>query len=100
MSVFDQELFGPVRCLKAVHDLDEAIAIVNRSSFGHSAVIYTESGHAARHFARRVNVGQVGVNVGTPAPIAFYPVRRPKGVLLRHPSRASKRCRRLLPTRK
>ncbi|HEX2235526.1 MAG TPA: CoA-acylating methylmalonate-semialdehyde dehydrogenase [Actinomycetota bacterium] len=74
MAVFDEELFGPVRCLKAVQDLDEAIEIVNRSPFGHSAVIYTESGGAAQDFARRVDVGQVGVNVGTPAPIAFYPV--------------------------
>jgi malonate-semialdehyde dehydrogenase (acetylating)/methylmalonate-semialdehyde dehydrogenase len=74
MRIFDQELFGPVRCLKRVADVDEAIAIINQSAFGHSAVIYTESGGAAKDFARRVQVGQVGVNVGTPAPIAFYPV--------------------------
>jgi malonate-semialdehyde dehydrogenase (acetylating)/methylmalonate-semialdehyde dehydrogenase len=74
MRIFDDELFGPVRCLKAVADVDEAISIINRSRFGHSAVIYTESGGTAKHFARRVDVGQVGVNVGTPAPIAFYPV--------------------------
>jgi malonate-semialdehyde dehydrogenase (acetylating) / methylmalonate-semialdehyde dehydrogenase len=74
MRVFDTELFAPVRCLKSVRDIDEAIEIIDRSSFGHSAVIYTESGGGAADFARRVNVGQVGVNVGTPAPIAFYPV--------------------------
>jgi malonate-semialdehyde dehydrogenase (acetylating) / methylmalonate-semialdehyde dehydrogenase len=74
MHVFDNELFGPVRCLKSVRNLDEAIEIIDRSPFGHSAVIYTESGGAAKDFARRVNVGQVGINVGTPAPIAFYPV--------------------------
>jgi malonate-semialdehyde dehydrogenase (acetylating)/methylmalonate-semialdehyde dehydrogenase len=74
MTIFDDELFGPVRCIKSVQDVDEAVEIVNRSTFGHSAVIYTESGGAAKDFARRVNVGQVGVNVGTPAPIAFYPV--------------------------
>jgi malonate-semialdehyde dehydrogenase (acetylating) / methylmalonate-semialdehyde dehydrogenase len=74
MRVFDNELFGPVRCLKSIRNLDEAIEIIDRSSFGHSAVIYTESGGAATEFARRVNVGQVGINVGTPAPIAFYPV--------------------------
>lgn len=74
MKVFDQELFGPVRCLKKVRDLTEAISIINRSSYGHTAVIYTENGSLAREFARRVNTGQVGVNVGTPAPIAFYPV--------------------------
>jgi malonate-semialdehyde dehydrogenase (acetylating)/methylmalonate-semialdehyde dehydrogenase len=74
MRVFDTELFAPVRCLKSIRDLDEAIEIIDRSSFGHSAVIYTESGGAAADFARRANVGQVGINVGTPAPIAFYPV--------------------------
>jgi malonate-semialdehyde dehydrogenase (acetylating) / methylmalonate-semialdehyde dehydrogenase len=74
MRVFDTELFAPVRCLKSIRDLDEAIEIIDRSSFGHSAVIYTDSGSAATDFARRANVGQVGINVGTPAPIAFYPV--------------------------
>ena len=74
MRIFDMELFAPVRCLKSIRDIDEGIKIIDRSSFGHSAVIYTESGGAAADFARRVNVGQVGINVGTPAPIAFYPV--------------------------
>lgn len=74
MRVFDNELFGPVRCLKSIRNTDEAIEIIDRSSFGHSAVIYTEMGGVAKEFARRVNVGQVGINVGTPAPIAFYPV--------------------------
>jgi malonate-semialdehyde dehydrogenase (acetylating) / methylmalonate-semialdehyde dehydrogenase len=74
MRVFDTELFAPVRCVKSIRDIDEAIEIIDRSSFGHSAVIYTESGGAAADFARRANVGQIGINVGTPAPIAFYPV--------------------------
>jgi malonate-semialdehyde dehydrogenase (acetylating) / methylmalonate-semialdehyde dehydrogenase len=74
MRVFDNEVFAPVRCLKSVRDLEDAIEIIDRSPFGHSAVIHTESGGAAKEFARRVNVGQVGINVGTPAPIAFYPV--------------------------
>jgi malonate-semialdehyde dehydrogenase (acetylating)/methylmalonate-semialdehyde dehydrogenase len=74
MSVFDDEVFGPIRCVKAVRDLGEAVNVVNRSRFGHSAVIYTENGGAARRFSRMVNTGQVGVNIGTPAPIAFYPV--------------------------
>jgi malonate-semialdehyde dehydrogenase (acetylating)/methylmalonate-semialdehyde dehydrogenase len=74
MSVFDDEVFGPIRCVKAVGDLDEAVNIVNCSRFGHSAVVYTENGGTARRFSRMVNTGQVGVNIGTPAPIAFYPV--------------------------
>ena len=72
--VFTEEIFGPVRCLKKVTGLTEAIEIINRSSFGHTAVIYTETGGWARRFIREVDTGQVGINVGTPAPIAFYPV--------------------------
>jgi malonate-semialdehyde dehydrogenase (acetylating)/methylmalonate-semialdehyde dehydrogenase len=74
MRVFDEEIFGPVRTIRRVRDLEEAIAIINRSPYGHTAVIYTESGAYARTFVEGCNVGQVGVNVGTPAPIAFYPV--------------------------
>jgi len=71
---FRTELFGPVRCIARVSGLDEAVDIINSSDYGHTAVIYTESGGVAREFRQRVDVGQVGINVGTPAPIAFYPV--------------------------
>jgi malonate-semialdehyde dehydrogenase (acetylating) / methylmalonate-semialdehyde dehydrogenase len=74
MSVFQEEVFGPVRCLKKVSGMKEALNIINKSSYGHTAVIYTESGGLAHRFIREANTGQVGVNVGTPAPIAFYPV--------------------------
>jgi malonate-semialdehyde dehydrogenase (acetylating)/methylmalonate-semialdehyde dehydrogenase len=74
MDVFDRELFGPVRCLRRVGGLDEALEIVNASTYGHTAVVYTEKGGVAREFRQRAQVGQVGINVGTPAPIAFYPV--------------------------
>ena len=71
---FKEEIFGPVRCVKSVKTLQEAINIINSSSYGHTGVIYTQNGGWARHFARNVNTGQIGINVGTPAPIAFYPV--------------------------
>ncbi|KJR97517.1 MAG: hypothetical protein VR68_12585 [Peptococcaceae bacterium BRH_c4a] len=74
MRIFTEEVFGPVRCLKKIKDLKEAIKIIDQNPFGHTAVIYTETGKYAREFIRRTNVGQVGVNIGTPAPIAFYPV--------------------------
>jgi len=74
MRVFDEEIFGPIRCIKKVKNLSEAISIANNNKYGHSAVIYTENGGYAREFIRGVNVGQVGVNVGVPAPIAFYPI--------------------------
>ena len=74
MDAFDRELFGPVRCVKRVSGLDEALDIINRSTYGHTAAIYTEQGGVAREFRQRAEVGQIGVNIGTPAPIAFYPV--------------------------
>ena len=74
MAVFDEELFGPVRCVMSVDGLDEAVDVVNASTFGHTAAIYTEHGGVAREFRQRAEVGQVGINVGTPAPIAFYAV--------------------------
>ncbi|MBC7339619.1 MAG: CoA-acylating methylmalonate-semialdehyde dehydrogenase [Firmicutes bacterium] len=73
MSIFDQEVFGPVRCLKKVETLDEAIALVNSSRYGNAATIYTQNGAWAREFRYRVECGNVGVNVGIVAPMAFYP---------------------------
>jgi malonate-semialdehyde dehydrogenase (acetylating) / methylmalonate-semialdehyde dehydrogenase len=74
MEVFDRELFGPVRCVREVSGLDESLDIVNASRYGHTAAIYTEEGGVAREFRQRAEVGQIGVNVGTPAPIGFYAV--------------------------
>jgi len=74
MYLLEEEVFGPVVCLKKVESLDEAIGFINTGKYGHSAVIYTEMGEWAQRFTKGVNVGQVGVNIGTPAPIGFYPL--------------------------
>jgi malonate-semialdehyde dehydrogenase (acetylating)/methylmalonate-semialdehyde dehydrogenase len=74
MHIFQEEVFGPVRCLKKVKDLAEGVEVINRSPYGHTANLYTENGGWAREFARLVHVGQVGINIGTPAPIAYFPV--------------------------
>lgn len=74
MQIFEEEIFGPVRCFKKVKDLAEGVEIINRNRYGHTANIYTENGGWAREFARLVQVGQVGINVGTPAPIGYFPV--------------------------
>ncbi len=73
-AIWRDELFGPVRCVTAVEDIDEALGVINASEFGHTAVVYTENGGEAQYFRNAADVGQVGINVGTPAPIAFYPV--------------------------
>jgi malonate-semialdehyde dehydrogenase (acetylating)/methylmalonate-semialdehyde dehydrogenase len=74
MRIFQEEVFGPVRCLKKVKDLAEGVEVINKSPYGHTANLYTENGGWAREFARLVQVGQVGINIGTPAPIAYFPV--------------------------
>jgi malonate-semialdehyde dehydrogenase (acetylating)/methylmalonate-semialdehyde dehydrogenase len=67
------EVFGPVLSLLQARDLDEAIALVNRSAFGNMACLFTSSGAAARRFRYQVHAGNVGINVGVAAPMAFFP---------------------------
>ena len=73
------EIFGPVLSLTHVHTLDDAIAAVNASSYGNMACIFTSSGAAARKFRYEVRAGNVGVNIGVAAPMAFFPFSGWKG---------------------
>ncbi|NWF83093.1 MAG: CoA-acylating methylmalonate-semialdehyde dehydrogenase [Bryobacteraceae bacterium] len=67
------EIFGPVLSLMHAATIDEAIAIVNRRSFGNMACIFTTDGANARRFRYEVNAGNVGINVGVAAPVAWFP---------------------------
>jgi malonate-semialdehyde dehydrogenase (acetylating)/methylmalonate-semialdehyde dehydrogenase len=67
------EIFGPVLGLIPVRDIDQAIALVNRHSYGNMACLFTRSGGAARRFRYEAQVGNVGINVGVAAPMAFFP---------------------------
>jgi malonate-semialdehyde dehydrogenase (acetylating) / methylmalonate-semialdehyde dehydrogenase len=67
------EIFGPVMNLKYVADLDDAIAHINAGHYGNAACIFTTNGSAARTFRRDVLAGNIGVNIGIPAPMAFFP---------------------------
>ncbi|NQX65883.1 CoA-acylating methylmalonate-semialdehyde dehydrogenase [Paenibacillus alba] len=73
MTIAREEIFGPVLSLFRAADLEEALALVNQSRFGNSAVIYTENAKAVRKFREEVEAGMLGVNVGVPAPMAFFP---------------------------
>jgi malonate-semialdehyde dehydrogenase (acetylating)/methylmalonate-semialdehyde dehydrogenase len=73
------EIFGPVLSLAHVKTLDDAIAAVNASSFGNMACIFTSSGAAARKFRYEVKAGNIGVNIGVAAPMAFFPFSGWKG---------------------
>ena len=67
------EIFGPVLALQSANDLDEAIAILSRSSYGNQASIFTSSGAVARKFRYEVQAGNIGVNIGVAAPMAYFP---------------------------
>jgi len=68
-----EELFGPLLSLVEVDDLDAAIAFVNGSRYGNAGAIFTRSGAAARQYRREVKAGMLGVNIGVPAPVAWFP---------------------------
>ena len=67
------EIFGPVLSLNSADDLDEAIGIINSNPYGNAASIFTTSGVAARQFRNQVTTGNVGVNIGVAAPMAYFP---------------------------
>jgi malonate-semialdehyde dehydrogenase (acetylating)/methylmalonate-semialdehyde dehydrogenase len=73
MVVGDQEIFGPVVSIKRVRDFEEGLAIMNANEFANGSSIFTRSGYYSREFARRTHGGMVGINVGIPVPLAFYP---------------------------
>lgn len=67
------EIFGPVLSLAHVATIDEAIELVNSASFGNMACLFTSSGAAARKFRYEVQAGNIGINIGVAAPMAFFP---------------------------
>ncbi len=72
MSVYTDEIFGPVLTVVRVDTLDEAIELINRNSYANGTAIFTASGQAARTFQRKIQVGMIGINVPIPVPMAFY----------------------------
>ncbi len=67
------EIFGPVFSLMHADTVEEAIALVNDRTFGNAASIFTSNGATARQFRYEVNSGNVGINIGVPAPMAYFP---------------------------
>jgi len=78
----ETEIFGPVLSLVHAADVDEAIAIISRNSYGNASSIFTSSGAAARKFRNLVPTGNVGVNIGVAAPMAYFPFSGWKGSFL------------------
>lgn len=73
MSVVKEEIFGPVLSVVRVETLEDALAIGRDCPYGNGAVIYTNSGRSAREFKHHFNAGMIGINVGVPAPMAWFP---------------------------
>lgn len=73
MATMKEEVFGPVLNVVRMDDLDAAIELANSSPYGNGAAIFTRSGKAAREFRHRIQAGMVGINIGVPAPMAFFP---------------------------
>ncbi len=72
MSIYREEIFGPVLCVMEAETLDEAIALVNANPNGNGTALFTRSGAAARHFQEEIDVGQVGINVPIPVPVPLF----------------------------
>ncbi|PZM63327.1 CoA-acylating methylmalonate-semialdehyde dehydrogenase [Paenibacillus dendritiformis] len=73
MKIWQDEIFAPVLSVVRVKDLDEAIAWANASRFANGACLFTGSGAYMRQFREHIDAGMLGVNVGVPAPMAFFP---------------------------
>ena len=72
MSIYREEIFGPVLCVLEADTLDEAIDLVNANPNGNGTAIFTRSGAAAHRFQEHIDVGQVGINVPIPVPVPYF----------------------------
>jgi malonate-semialdehyde dehydrogenase (acetylating)/methylmalonate-semialdehyde dehydrogenase len=73
MTIAREEIFGPVACLMRADGMDQAIDMIHASPFGNAASIYTSNGGWAREFEYKVKTGNIGINIGIVAPMAFFP---------------------------
>nr|WP_218094063.1 CoA-acylating methylmalonate-semialdehyde dehydrogenase [Paenibacillus solanacearum] len=73
MKIWTDEIFAPVLSVVRVATLDEAIEVANRSEFANGGCLYTDSAKAIRHYREHIDAGMLGINVGVPAPMAFFP---------------------------
>ncbi|MCP1367861.1 aldehyde dehydrogenase family protein, partial [Halomonas sp. BBD48] len=72
MTIYKEEIFGPVLCVAGVETLDDAIEFINANPNGNGTAIFTNSGWAAKRFESDIDVGQVGINVPIPVPVAYF----------------------------
>ncbi|WP_221567204.1 CoA-acylating methylmalonate-semialdehyde dehydrogenase [Alkalihalobacillus sp. TS-13] len=73
MKIWQDEIFAPVLSIARVKDLDEAVELTNQSRFANGACLFTRDGGNVRRFRETIDAGMLGVNIGVPAPMAFFP---------------------------
>jgi malonate-semialdehyde dehydrogenase (acetylating)/methylmalonate-semialdehyde dehydrogenase len=73
MAIGREEIFGPVACIMRARNFDEGVEMIHSNPYGNAACIFTASGKWAREFQYRVECGNIGINIGIPAPMAFFP---------------------------
>ena len=73
MTIAREEIFGPVANIIKADDLDSAIEMINNNRYGNEAAVFTSSGKVAREIRYRVQCGNIGINIGIAAPMAFFP---------------------------
>jgi malonate-semialdehyde dehydrogenase (acetylating) / methylmalonate-semialdehyde dehydrogenase len=73
MKIWEDEIFAPVLSIIRVANLNEAIELTNRSEFANGACLFTQDGSNVRQFRDQIDAGMLGINLGVPAPMAFFP---------------------------
>jgi malonate-semialdehyde dehydrogenase (acetylating)/methylmalonate-semialdehyde dehydrogenase len=82
MEIYKTEIFAPVVCILKAKSLDEAIGMINSHQYSNGSSLYTQNGYYARKFKLEVQTGMVGINVGIPAPVPFFPFGGMKNSML------------------
>jgi malonate-semialdehyde dehydrogenase (acetylating)/methylmalonate-semialdehyde dehydrogenase len=72
MSIYTDEIFGPVLSTVRMEHYEQAIDLINRNPYGNGTAVFTNDGGAARKFQHEIEVGMVGINVPIPVPLSFY----------------------------
>jgi malonate-semialdehyde dehydrogenase (acetylating)/methylmalonate-semialdehyde dehydrogenase len=72
MSIYKEEIFGPVLSVVRVKTYNEGVALINAHPYGNGTAIFTNDGGAARKFQNEIQVGMIGINVPIPVPTAYY----------------------------
>lgn len=73
MKIWEDEIFAPVLAVVRVATLEDAVALANRSEFANGACLFTKNGSSVRQFRETIDAGMLGINLGVPAPMAFFP---------------------------